>query len=202
MGQVCKITNVPFIKGLERGLGPKTHLIPYLFEEERKERDEMRVLGSGGGHYSPPTSGGHNFHTGAPIDALFAATRSSLPFLCFYPRFEVNAITTLVLSIYMNPRFIDLGFLGAMMCCRWWLMLVERWNNLSVQIELGIQGDKAFGVLWNPSKALEVFWRPQKCVFEVLESTLSVQSRLISTKNPFLRLFRLQNRFSHLRSRF
>ncbi|MED6163409.1 hypothetical protein PIB30_079684, partial [Stylosanthes scabra] len=45
------------------------------FEEERKERDEMRV-GGGGGHYSPPTSGGHNFHTEAPIDAPFAATHS------------------------------------------------------------------------------------------------------------------------------
>ncbi|MED6139818.1 hypothetical protein PIB30_087541, partial [Stylosanthes scabra] len=39
-------------------------------------------------HYSPPPSGGRNFHTGAPIDAPFAATRSSHHPLRFYPTFE------------------------------------------------------------------------------------------------------------------
>ncbi|MED6111604.1 hypothetical protein PIB30_053711, partial [Stylosanthes scabra] len=39
-------------------------------------------------HYLPPPSGGHNFHTGAPIDIPFAATRSSLHLLHFYPIIE------------------------------------------------------------------------------------------------------------------
>ncbi|MED6209810.1 hypothetical protein PIB30_058290 [Stylosanthes scabra] len=60
------------------------HLFPSSlpFEEERKERDETRV-GGGAGHYSPPTSVDHNFHTGAPIEAPFVATRSLSPPLCF-----------------------------------------------------------------------------------------------------------------------
>ncbi|MED6135940.1 hypothetical protein PIB30_051446 [Stylosanthes scabra] len=40
-------------------------------------------------HYSPPPSSGHNFPTKTPIDAPFAATRSSLHPLCFYPTIEV-----------------------------------------------------------------------------------------------------------------
>ncbi|MED6214420.1 hypothetical protein PIB30_102935 [Stylosanthes scabra] len=40
-------------------------------------------------HYSPPPSGGHNFHTGAPIDAPFVATRNSLHPLRFYPIIQV-----------------------------------------------------------------------------------------------------------------
>ncbi|MED6184696.1 hypothetical protein PIB30_050023 [Stylosanthes scabra] len=49
----------------------------------------MRVGGGGGDHYSPATSGGHNFHTGAPIDAPFAARRSSRHPLRFYHNIEV-----------------------------------------------------------------------------------------------------------------
>ncbi|MED6213961.1 hypothetical protein PIB30_098486, partial [Stylosanthes scabra] len=44
--------------------------------------------GGGGDHYSPTTSGGHNFHTGAPIDASFVATRSFFRPLCFYTTYE------------------------------------------------------------------------------------------------------------------
>ncbi|MED6174811.1 hypothetical protein PIB30_072490 [Stylosanthes scabra] len=41
--------------------------------------------GSGGGdHYSPAAFGGHNFRSGAPIDAPFAATRSSFRPIRFY----------------------------------------------------------------------------------------------------------------------
>ncbi|MED6185978.1 hypothetical protein PIB30_062342, partial [Stylosanthes scabra] len=57
-------------------------------KKERK-RVERELHGGGGDHYSPPTSGGHNFRTGAPIDASFAATRSSLHPLRFYPNIEI-----------------------------------------------------------------------------------------------------------------
>ncbi|MED6214364.1 hypothetical protein PIB30_102340, partial [Stylosanthes scabra] len=71
------------------GIKGQTPLLPHsfilLFEEERKDRDEMRVEGGGGNQYSPSTSDGYNFHIGAPIDTLFAATRSLLPPLRFYP---------------------------------------------------------------------------------------------------------------------
>ncbi|MED6142121.1 hypothetical protein PIB30_110372, partial [Stylosanthes scabra] len=46
--------------------------------EGRKEKKEMRVV------VVVPPSGGRNFHTGAPIDAPFAATRSSRLPLRFY----------------------------------------------------------------------------------------------------------------------
>ncbi|MED6113858.1 hypothetical protein PIB30_074770 [Stylosanthes scabra] len=59
-------------------------------KERKKERRIKRELSGGGGdHYSPPTFGGHNFHTGAPIDAPFAAMRSLSPPLRFYPRYEL-----------------------------------------------------------------------------------------------------------------
>ncbi|MED6129258.1 hypothetical protein PIB30_106176, partial [Stylosanthes scabra] len=48
-------------------------------QKERKERKKMRVM------VVVPPSGGCNFHTGAPIDAPFAATRSSRLPLRFYP---------------------------------------------------------------------------------------------------------------------
>ncbi|MED6129126.1 hypothetical protein PIB30_104860 [Stylosanthes scabra] len=48
-------------------------------QKERKERKKMRVV------VVVPPSGGRNFHTGAPIDAPFAATRSSRLPLRFYP---------------------------------------------------------------------------------------------------------------------
>ncbi|MED6153711.1 hypothetical protein PIB30_104721, partial [Stylosanthes scabra] len=48
-------------------------------QKERKERKKVRVV------VVVPPSGGRNFHTGAPIDAQFAATRSSRHPLHFYP---------------------------------------------------------------------------------------------------------------------
>ncbi|MED6141855.1 hypothetical protein PIB30_107586 [Stylosanthes scabra] len=48
-------------------------------QEERKEGNEMRVV------VVVPPFGGRNFHTRAPIDAPFAATRSSRLPLRFYP---------------------------------------------------------------------------------------------------------------------
>ncbi|MED6200326.1 hypothetical protein PIB30_083984 [Stylosanthes scabra] len=48
-------------------------------QKERKERKKMRVV------VVVPPSGGRNFYTGAPIDAPFAATRSSRLPLRFYP---------------------------------------------------------------------------------------------------------------------
>ncbi|MED6154185.1 hypothetical protein PIB30_109753 [Stylosanthes scabra] len=48
-------------------------------QKERKERKEMRVV------VVVPPFGGRNFHTGAPIDAPFAATQSSRLPLRFYP---------------------------------------------------------------------------------------------------------------------
>ncbi|MED6128658.1 hypothetical protein PIB30_100006, partial [Stylosanthes scabra] len=59
-------------------------------KERKKERKriERELLGGGGDHYPPPTSGGYKFHTGAPINVPFAATRSLSPPLRFYPRFE------------------------------------------------------------------------------------------------------------------
>ncbi|QHO18778.1 uncharacterized protein DS421_11g323430 [Arachis hypogaea] len=38
----------------------------------------------GSGYYSPPPSGSHNLSYGAPIEELFAATRSSCQALHFY----------------------------------------------------------------------------------------------------------------------
>ncbi|MED6111053.1 hypothetical protein PIB30_048876 [Stylosanthes scabra] len=58
-------------------------------EGKKERRVERELSGGGGDHYSPPTSGGHNFHIGAPIDPPFAATQSLSPPLRFYPRFEV-----------------------------------------------------------------------------------------------------------------
>ncbi|MED6165745.1 hypothetical protein PIB30_102500, partial [Stylosanthes scabra] len=48
-------------------------------QKERKERKKVRVV------VVVPPSGGRNFHTGAPIDAPFAAMRSSRFPLRFYP---------------------------------------------------------------------------------------------------------------------
>ncbi|MED6134425.1 hypothetical protein PIB30_036925 [Stylosanthes scabra] len=52
----------------------------------------MRLGGGGGDHYSPATSDGHNFHTGASIDAPFAATRSSRHPLRFYHNIEESEV--------------------------------------------------------------------------------------------------------------
>ncbi|MED6106826.1 hypothetical protein PIB30_008213 [Stylosanthes scabra] len=89
--------------------------------KKRRKKREMRIGGGGGDHYSPATSDDHNSHTRAPIDAPFAATRSSRHPLRFYHNIEessslsksknhhplrglkVNAIITLIPYIFMNP---------------------------------------------------------------------------------------------------
>ncbi|MED6222080.1 hypothetical protein PIB30_061000 [Stylosanthes scabra] len=49
-----------------------------------RERAKVAWNGDGGDHYSPTTSGGHNFRSRALIDAPFAPTRSLFRPLRFY----------------------------------------------------------------------------------------------------------------------
>ncbi|MED6146893.1 hypothetical protein PIB30_038942 [Stylosanthes scabra] len=60
---------------------PTLKIWPETDQTERKRVEKERAAWRcGGGYYLPSTSGGHNFHIRAPIDAPFAATRSlSLP---------------------------------------------------------------------------------------------------------------------------
>ncbi|MED6214307.1 hypothetical protein PIB30_101762, partial [Stylosanthes scabra] len=54
-----------------------------LHSKKGRNRDK-----NSGDHYSPTTSGGHNFHTEVSIDAPFATTRNLSPPLRFYPNIE------------------------------------------------------------------------------------------------------------------
>ncbi|MED6159413.1 hypothetical protein PIB30_042109 [Stylosanthes scabra] len=178
----------------------------------------MSVGGGGGDYYSPATSGGHNFYTGAPIDAPFAVTRSSSPPLRFYPNIK---------------RMVKLDRVMGMKDCAWVLNGAE--ETAYVQFELGIQEEKVLGVLWKSIKSFRnvldmkvyVFKFFPKMVFRrtslIQESTLTppelilnrpeaietcFQSAQIDSKcsestlfNPEP-VFRPHNRFSHLQNRF
>ncbi|MED6198066.1 hypothetical protein PIB30_062560 [Stylosanthes scabra] len=67
--------------------GPTPQTLSHSLLLRREERKKLEI-GDGGGYYSPPLSGRHNFYTGAPIDASFAATRSYPLPLRFYTNFE------------------------------------------------------------------------------------------------------------------
>ncbi|MED6113438.1 hypothetical protein PIB30_070777 [Stylosanthes scabra] len=89
-------------------------------------------------HYSPPPSGGHNLHTGAPIDAPFAATRSSHHPLHFYATFEV-------LWAWLDAMEGLDGDMASLGCKRsdgyerlCLVAQMERWNRVCT-FELGIQ---------------------------------------------------------------
>ncbi|MED6140810.1 hypothetical protein PIB30_097063, partial [Stylosanthes scabra] len=65
--------------------------IQWIFPDGTKQSVGSSCIGNRI-YYSPPPFGGHNFHTGAPIDAPFAATRSSHHLLHFYTTFEILVV--------------------------------------------------------------------------------------------------------------
>ncbi|MED6112038.1 hypothetical protein PIB30_058016 [Stylosanthes scabra] len=79
---------------------------PSLLRREKK-RVERELHGGGGGYYSPTTSGGRNFHTGAPIDAPFAATRSSSPPLRSI--LKLRWCSSLLMSYGSKPKTLCIG---------------------------------------------------------------------------------------------
>ncbi|MED6127254.1 hypothetical protein PIB30_086351 [Stylosanthes scabra] len=84
------------IWGIPEGFQEECHA-PNSFLSHIRARVELRVASRIDSeliqkqlwHYSPPLFGDHNFHTGAPIDAPFVATRSSLHPLRIYASYEV-----------------------------------------------------------------------------------------------------------------